>query len=199
MTKKKSKFMTFIWSLIPGAGEMYLGFFRQGVSLMAVFFVLLGISGFLRLAFLAYLAPIVWFYSFFHANNLNSLSDEEFYAIEDDYLIHWNTLIHNQKLLKKHRKLTAACLILFGAGILWSGLSRLFLQYLVPALNLTDEAMSAVYYITELIPQCAVAIAIIAAGIYLIRGKYEELNHEDSGIPSPPYLEDKNRTRGSWE
>ena len=82
MTKKKSKFMTFIWSLIPGAGEMYLGFFKQGVSLMTVFCALLGISGFLQLAFLTYLAPIVWFYSFFHANNLNSLNDEEFYSIE---------------------------------------------------------------------------------------------------------------------
>lgn len=191
MTKKKSKFMTFIWSLIPGAGEMYLGFFKQGVSLMTVFCALLGISGFLQLAFLTYLAPIVWFYSFFHANNLNSLNDEEFYSIEDDYLIHWNAILHNQSLLKKYRKITAACLILFGASILWSGISQLFLQYLIPALDLTDTAMSAVYYIAELIPQCAVAIVIIAAGFYLIRGKYEDLNRENPDIPSPPYLEDR--------
>lgn len=30
MTKKKGKLLTFCWSLIPGAGEMYLGFFKQG-------------------------------------------------------------------------------------------------------------------------------------------------------------------------
>ena len=45
MTKKKGKLLTFCWSLIPGAGEMYLGFFKQGISLMAAFAVLdIGVS-----------------------------------------------------------------------------------------------------------------------------------------------------------
>ena len=44
MTKKKGKLLTFCWSLIPGAGEMYLGFFKQGISLMAAFAVLLAVS-----------------------------------------------------------------------------------------------------------------------------------------------------------
>ena len=97
MTKKKGKLLTFCWSLIPGAGEMYLGFFKQGISLMAAFAVLLGISGFLQLSFLTFLSPIVWFYSFFHTNNLNSLSDEEFYSLEDDYLIHFSDISSNQE------------------------------------------------------------------------------------------------------
>ena len=102
MTKKKGKLLTFCWSLIPGAGEMYLGFFKQGISLMAAFAVLLGISGFLQLSFLTFLSPIVWFYSFFHTNNLNSLSDEEFYSLEDDYLIHFSDISSNQDTVKKH-------------------------------------------------------------------------------------------------
>ena len=40
-----------------------------------------------------YLLPVLWFYSFFHTHNLNSMSDEEFYTLEDDYLFH----IHPQK------------------------------------------------------------------------------------------------------
>lgn len=111
MTKKKGKLLTFCWSLIPGAGEMYLGFFKQGISLMAAFAVLLGISGFLQLSFLTFLSPIVWFYSFFHTNNLNSLSDEEFYSLEDDYLIHFSDISSNQDTVKKHYKLIAGCLI----------------------------------------------------------------------------------------
>lgn len=113
MTKKKGKLLTFCWSLIPGAGEMYLGFFKQGISLMAAFAVLLGISGFLQLSFLTFLSPIVWFYSFFHTNNLNSLSDEEFYSLEDDYLIHFSDISSNQDTVKKHYKLIAGCLIFF--------------------------------------------------------------------------------------
>ena len=38
MTKKKSGFWTFIFSLLPGAAEMYMGFMKMGVSLMGLFF-----------------------------------------------------------------------------------------------------------------------------------------------------------------
>lgn len=191
MTKKKGKFLTFIWSLIPGAGEMYLGFFKQGISLMAAFFILLGISGFLQLGFLTFLSPIVWFYSFFHTNNLNSLSDEEFYSLEDDYLIHWGDISRNKAAVKKYKKLLAACLIFFGISILWNNLSRLFFWYLLPNLSLTDAAVGTLQYIANSIPQGVVAIVIIIAGIYLIKGKYEELNDENPNIPNPPYLENK--------
>ena len=129
MTKKKGKLMTFCWSLIPGAGEMYLGFFKQGVSLMMIFAALLGVSGFLRLGFLTFLAPIVWFYSFFHTNNLNSLSDEEFYSIEDDYLIPWNEFGLNRFTIQKYRRLLSACLIFFGISILWNIGSGAFFWY----------------------------------------------------------------------
>ena len=37
MQRKKSRFLVFILSFIPGAGEMYMGFMKQGVTLMAVF------------------------------------------------------------------------------------------------------------------------------------------------------------------
>ena len=38
MSRKKSKGWTFICSLLPGAGEMYMGFMKQGVSIMGLFF-----------------------------------------------------------------------------------------------------------------------------------------------------------------
>ena len=37
MKRKRGKFMTFILSCIPGAGQMYLGLFKEGVSLMLLF------------------------------------------------------------------------------------------------------------------------------------------------------------------
>lgn len=191
MTRKKNKLMTFFWSLIPGAGEMYLGFFKQGSTLMAAFFSLLGIAGFLQLNFLSFLAPLIWFYSFFHTNNLNALPDEEFYAIDDDYMIHWSSLTSNQTVIKKYRKLLAGCLIFFGASILWNNFNHLLFWYLLPMLNLTEEAGRLIRYIANSIPQAIVAIAVIIAGVYLIKGKYEELKDDDSIIPAPPYLKDK--------
>lgn len=189
MTKKKGKLMTFCWSLIPGAGEMYLGFFKQGVSLMTIFAALLGVSGFLRLGFLTFLAPIVWFYSFFHTNNLNSLSDEEFYSIEDDYLIPWNEFGLNRFTIQKYRRLLSACLIFFGISILWNIGSGAFFWYLLPILRLSERAQDFLRFLARSIPQAIVAIAIITAGIYMIKGKYDELHSDSGDIPSPPYLE----------
>ena len=37
MRHKKNRFWTFLFSLFPGAGEMYMGFMKQGVSLMTLF------------------------------------------------------------------------------------------------------------------------------------------------------------------
>ncbi|MDD3140341.1 MAG: hypothetical protein PHX08_15405, partial [Lachnospiraceae bacterium] len=86
MTKKKNGFLTFVFSCLPGAGEMYMGFFKQGVSIMSLFFLLIFVSSWMNMGALMYISPVIWFYSFFHANNLHSLPDEEFYAIEDTFL-----------------------------------------------------------------------------------------------------------------
>ena len=37
MKKQKHGFWVFIFSLIPGAGEMYMGFKKQGISIMLLF------------------------------------------------------------------------------------------------------------------------------------------------------------------
>lgn len=190
MTRKKGRFMTFLWSLIPGAGEMYLGFFKQGASLMAAFFILLGISGFLQMGFMAFLSPIVWFYSFFHTNNLASLPDEEFYTLEDDWILHWSDITDNKEAIRKYRKVLAGCLIFFGFSILWSRLSRLLFWYVFPMLNLTEDVQRILNYTFNAIPQAVVAIAVILIGIYMIKGKYEELKDDDTFL-TPPVLNDK--------
>ena len=41
MTKKKSGFLAFCFSLLPGAGEMYMGFMKHGVGIMALFWLLI--------------------------------------------------------------------------------------------------------------------------------------------------------------
>lgn len=37
MRRQRKGFLTWIASLIPGAGELYMGFEKQGVSLMLLF------------------------------------------------------------------------------------------------------------------------------------------------------------------
>lgn len=187
MTTKKNKLMTFLWSLIPGAGEMYLGFFKMGISLMSLFVLLLSLSGFLQLNVLSLLAPVVWFYSFFHTNNLNSLPDDEFYAVEDDFLICADDLKRHGSFFRMHRKFTAACLIFFGTAVLWSNLYRLLFRYLIPYLHLGRRTEELLYSLASSIPQLAVAAVLIAAGLLMIYGKSRSLRESsDTGDSSGP-------------
>lgn len=76
MKRKKGKFLTFCFSCIPGAGQMFLGFFKEGVSLMTMFFGILILTNWLYIEMFGFGAIIVWFYAFFDAMNKNSLPDE---------------------------------------------------------------------------------------------------------------------------
>ena len=87
MIRKKNSFFTLIFSLVPGAGQMYMGFMKRGLSLMSCFFLILFTSVWLNVGPLMLLAMIVWFYSFFDTHNLRSTPDDEFYELEDGYII----------------------------------------------------------------------------------------------------------------
>ena len=50
MQKQKKGFLLFISSLIPGAGEMYMGFFKQGISIMTLFWAIIAIAGGLNIS-----------------------------------------------------------------------------------------------------------------------------------------------------
>ena len=87
---RKSRILTFLFALWPGAGQMYLGYMKRGVSLMGLFFLIFAIMGFLGLSFLAFLLPIIWFYAFFDTMNLRSMSYE--FLPQDDFLFHLDSI-----------------------------------------------------------------------------------------------------------
>lgn len=105
--RKKSGFLTFCFSLIPGAGEMYLGFMKMGVSLMGLFFAVIVVGGFLNVASVMLIDVIVWFYSFFHVHNLAGMPDEEFLAVEDEFLFRLDEVFDMGWKKEKYRKIVA--------------------------------------------------------------------------------------------
>ena len=75
MTNKKNRFFTLVFSCCPGAGEMYMGLYRQGVSLMGLFFGTIALAAWLDFEELIFfICPIVWCYSFFHTHNLRRMT-----------------------------------------------------------------------------------------------------------------------------
>ena len=73
MRNKKNGFFTFIFSLLPGAGEMYFGLYRQGLLLMSMFFGSIAICALTGMGELAFVLPIIWCFGFFHVHNFLNL------------------------------------------------------------------------------------------------------------------------------
>ncbi|MBR5508530.1 MAG: hypothetical protein IKV59_00600 [Lachnospiraceae bacterium] len=175
MKQKKSRFFTFLFSFIPGAAEMYMGFMKNGISLMAAFFLSFMIPSILRMSNVFVLfGALIWFYGFFHAGNLASCSNEELQNIPDEFL--WDTLSNGRPLdvaSPVFRKWTAAILIFCGVVLLWENVSSL-LRVLAP-----EWVWSWLAPFVSRVPQVAVALLLIYIGVKLIRGKKEELYGEE--------------------
>lgn len=174
MTKQKRGFWVFLFSLIPGAGEMYMGFKKQGISIMAVFWLTIALAAGLNFGWLLMTLPILWFFSFFNVHNLKTLTEEEFYSIEDDYILHLDRIFgDSEELLMKYRRAAAVFLIVIGGVILWNSLFDV-LEWIMPAF-----LQDALWRLSTLLPRLVVALGVIGLGFYLIHGKKKELEQYD--------------------
>lgn len=173
--KKKNKFFTFLCSFLPGAAEMYMGFMKMGISLLAVFFagfalpVLVQASDvFICLTF------IIWIFGFFHARNLATTDEQEFEKIQDQFI--WEEYTEGKLVNisgKTGRKVLAWVLIFLGATILWQNFKDLMYR-LIP-----DFLWETCYPVVSNIPRTIFAVFIIFIGIKLIAGKKQALGLED--------------------
>lgn len=169
MANKKSAFWTFIFSLIPGAGEMYMGFFKQGLSLMGLCALLSMVASWLHLEVLMVFLPLIWFYSFFHVHHLRSLPPDEFYAIEDRFLFFsWlnggSDVVVQERWNEVRRRRLAVVLLLVGAVLLWN-VCMDGLSWILP-----DAFQHMVWWMQNIIGRLVVAVAILYAGFHMLRG-----------------------------
>ena len=177
--KRKSGFLTFCFSFLPGAGEMYLGFMRMGISLMGLFFAIISLAVLLNFPTLFLMLVVVWFYSFFHVHNLAGLTDEEFLNTKDEFLFHLDELFHmDSENAEKYRKIVAIVLIAVGVLLLWNGMRDMFFAYL------PDAIWRFIVRLENRVLKILVGIVIIAGGMRMIKGKEEELKEVTIDVES---------------
>lgn len=169
MKKKKSKFWLFVFSLCPGAGHMYLGFMKMGLSFLLGFALSIALVSLTGLDVLAVIPVVIYIYAFFHANNIGALNDEQFYALEDQYLLGFDSIgAANFRLEGKVRSIAAVVLIIIGISML----GDLGLGLLWDYVGLENPIMRLIYHtVRRVVPRVLIALAIIWFGIYLLRGK----------------------------
>jgi hypothetical protein len=174
MIRKKSGFLTFCFSFLPGAGQMYMGFMKRGVSLMSAFWLLIFLASWLNLGPLMFAMPVIWFFAFFDTLNLRAMPDDEFYAMEDNYILLPDLSSSKMKLFQeKYRNIIALVLIIIGFAILWNN------AYDIISDILPEELSYFMYRVGYYFPQLLIGFAIIAFGLYLIRGKKKDLDSQD--------------------
>lgn len=173
--KKKSAILTFFFSFLPGAAEMYMGFMKMGLSLMGLFFLSFMIPGLVRASdiFMG-VGFLIWFYGFFHARNLAASDLTVFEQIEDRLI--WEELTNGRSVSisgKTARKWMAGGLIFLGIAILWNNFAQLILN-LMP-----EEWWDVVYPVVNGVPEVAMALILIIIGARMILGKKEMLDGRD--------------------
>lgn len=157
---KKSTFLTFCFAFIPGAGQMYQGYMKRGLSLITLF--CLGIMFSAILSYSAVLLPIVWMYSFFDTFNLRNNPQKDSYLVQNE----WIEGIKNT--ISKKPVWIGSGLILLGAWILFDTFINPLIYHLM-----TISGINHWYYINlyNNIPTMVFAVIIIYFGFKLAFGK----------------------------
>ncbi|MCL2718215.1 MAG: hypothetical protein FWE14_05490 [Lachnospiraceae bacterium] len=176
-TSKKNGFLTFCLSLMPGAAHMYMGFMKMGLSLMSLFFIAIAIGNMLRFSVMALVSILVWVYSFFQANNLSSLADEDFAKVEDKFIFESEPLLSKNFTAEKGRKYFGIGLIVLGTILIWNISMNMFIPRMLRLLP--NFPMDIFWRIRDLIPQLVAGIIVIGIGTKILRGKTKTLPGEE--------------------
>lgn len=176
--RKKNNFFTFIFAFLPGAAEMYMGFMKNGLSILALFIAPIICTGILHGAdYIAILSGIIYIAAFFHAINIGFAPDEEFNSLKDMYVWEEFSDANLPGISKKtSKKWIAIALIIVGAGEAWNVITNILLKTLI---NVPEQYRDMIKGIMTSVPRLAVAVLVIVFGTLLIRGKKKELIEDE--------------------
>ena len=164
----KNGFLTFCCAFIPGAGQMYQGYMKRGLSLILTACLIGMVSSLLNPVML--LLVVVWMYSLFDTFNLRAqiIADT---APEDDYLIHFDPRDKRlaRALLDSH-KLVGWCLIATGALIAYEQIIMNTLGDILWRWGQKAPVWRAIYLVMDQLPEVVLCVALILCGIWLVRG-----------------------------
>lgn len=153
---ENNKSLAMLFSLMPGAGHMYIGLQRKGVQIMASFFLIIGLSDWLHISFTMFLLPIIWFFSIFDVRK-QLISDK---PILEDEGINFVWKGNEVKLL--------------GYGFIIIGILSMINRVIFPALNIYLDMEIQNYIRTSI-----ASVLCIIIGIKLLTGKKTKKNGGD--------------------
>lgn len=167
---KKNGILTLLFACIPGAGQMYQGYMKRGLSLITMFCLFIILGNTTGLDALVVGCIVVYMYSFFDTLNLRAqLAAEK--APEDDYLVHFNW--HDARMTQfmgESHKLVGWGLIALGAIVFYNNIIMRVLGDVMWRWGQDNPVFRAIYLMLDALPQIVVCVALIVCGMWLVRG-----------------------------
>lgn len=177
---RKNGFLTFCCALIPGFGQMYLGYMRRGASILAWFFAIIFVAAALNMGILALILPVVWAYSFFDTFNIGALSPQQRANFRDDY-------IPSYAWLKSHNftsgRMQGKSGLVAGWVCIGFGLLMLYNIFISPLLWHLAEYIPFLSTLLNRLPTLIVGVAVIILGLWLLRKNKKTPQSSDDMIP----------------
>ena len=164
---KKNIFLTFCFSFVPGAGQMYQGYMKRGLSILILFSAFAAIFGTISIPLFIIPLPVIYIYSFFDTFYIrNSFSKEE--KIEDKFIWDLADLDSLKKSfnISNNKKIIGIILIFIGVYIIISNI----LPQLFYDLNL-KMISNYLYTLSSYITPIAIAALSIIFGVKMIGRK----------------------------
>ncbi|MEE0800120.1 MAG: hypothetical protein U0L91_02440 [Gemmiger sp.] len=174
---KKNGFLTFVFACIPGAGQMYYGYMKRGLSLIC-YFCLAIIAGMIASP-LVILSLIVWMYSFFDTYDLirylvaGDPKPDEFLFFEDVSRIKME--------VSQRNKILGWGSIALGVWLIYDNLLRPVLYAMLSWLGIR-----AYWFFDQVLPSVIVAVILVYVGVRLLGFGGKNPPHNDAD-DLPPY------------
>lgn len=166
----KNGLLTLLFAFIPGAGQMYQGYMKRGLSLMLMCCAICVLA--VLFSPIAFFLLLVFMYSFFDTLNLRAqiaLGN----APADDYLVHLDPKDKRlARLLLDSHKLVGWALIAFGALIAYQNLIMNILGDLVYRWGHSSPVFRALYLVMASLPDVVVCVVLIVCGVWLVKGPH---------------------------
>ena len=188
MKQRRTGLFLFVCSCIPGCGQMYQGYMKRGLSMMLLFWGWLAVIALLGLDVLIFLLVPIWLYAYFDSYNLRTHMEQG--GPEDDAFLFGFLDGDSEKftlLLRKRHSLFGWLLV--GAGLYM--LNDCLVQRVLDVLQYYFEVEYWFYHIfSHDIPRLVLTFAIIALGVWFIRGPQKAAPYEEIPVFTPPAEEE---------
>lgn len=162
---RKNGFLTFCFSFIPGAGQMYQGYMKRGGSLLIILTILCMIAVIVSTPIMTFPILALFAYSFFDTFNIRSRIGTS-NQIPDEYI--WDNKevidIKAKFNIQKRHNFVGTLLIVFGIYILLNSVIG-DLAYDIPYLRVFARLL------TNYLPPIIIATICIMVGIKFISKK----------------------------